>query len=78
MVKNSNVHKHTEWSDATPVGDTSLGSEVLIMGVCSVNFTVAVVLSVLSSLLLLLLLGDPVVGSVASESGLETGNDGPS
>ena len=80
MVKNSNVHKHTEWSDATPVpvGDTSFGSEVLIMGVCSVNFTVAVVLSVLSSLLLLLLLGDPVVGSVASESGLETGNDGPS
>lgn len=78
MVKNSNVQKHTEWSDATPVGDTSFGSEVLMMGGCNVKFTVAVVLSVLSSLLLLLLLGDPVVGSVASGSGLETGNDGPS
>ena len=75
MVKNSNVQKHTEWSDATPVGDTSFGSEVLMMGVCNVKFTVAVVLSVLSSLLLL---GDPVVGSVASGSGLETENDGPS
>ena len=79
VVKNSSVQKHTEWSDATPVvGDMSFGSEVLIMGVCNVKFTVAVVLSVLSSLLLLLPLGDPVVGSDASGSGLETGNDGPS
>lgn len=78
VVKNSSVQKHTEWSDATPaVGDMSFGSEVLVMGVCNVKFTVAV-LSVLSSLLLLLSLGDPVVGSVASGSGLETGNDGPS
>ena len=26
MVKSSDVHKHAEWTDATPVGNISFGS----------------------------------------------------
>lgn len=53
VVKKSSVHKHTEWSDAIPVGNVSIG--FMVVDIDPVVFVVAVP-SMLSSPLPLLLL----------------------
>lgn len=50
VVKSSNVHKHTEWTDATPVGNMSFGSVKMENG----PVVLVAVPSVLSSPLALL------------------------
>ena len=78
MVKSSSIHIHTEWNDAAPVTNLS-GRSLKVgfghVGVIVAVVLVAVVLSILSSLLLPL--GGLVVWSVATGDelgdGLETG-----
>ena len=53
VVKKSSVHKHTEWSDAIPVGNVSIG--FMVVDIDPVGFVVAVP-SMMSSPLPLLLL----------------------
>ena len=71
MVKNSSAHTHTEWQDATPVANESVASIQVGLGHVGLGIVVALVLSVLSSLLLMFLLGSSVVSTVTTGGGLE-------
>ena len=53
VVKKSSVHKHTEWSDAIPVGNASIG--FMVVDIDPVGFVVAVPSMISSPLPLLLL-----------------------
>ena len=71
MVKNSSAHTHTEWQGATPVANESVASIQVGLGHVGLGIVVALVLSVLSSLLLMFLLGNSVVSTVTTGGGLE-------
>lgn len=72
VVKKSSVHKHTEWSDAIPVGNVSIG--FMVVDIDPVGFVVAVPSMISSPLPLLLLplevssesVGVAIVSSVLS------------
>ena len=71
MVKNSSAHTHTKWQGATPVANESVASIQVGLGHVGLGIVVALVLSVLSSLLLMFLLGSSVVSTVTTGGGLE-------
>lgn len=74
IVKNSSAHEHTEWHDATPVGNEFMSIQVGL-GHVGLGIVVALVLSVLSSLLMLLLGSSvvcTVVCTVTTGGGLES------